>query len=102
LDKKTCVYERCIIIDCVVYFTDKCVVGIKANEDTIADLMNRSLMLVTALAPEIGYDNATKIAKTKIEDTFRAMIPFLLVLIGVLFLITYFPMLVTYLPSILM
>jgi TRAP-type C4-dicarboxylate transport system permease large subunit len=45
---------------------------------------------------------ATKIAKTKIEDTFRAMIPFLLVLIGVLFLITYFPALVTYLPSILL
>ncbi len=44
-------------------FTDKCVVGIKANEDRIRDLMEQSLMLVTALAPEIGYDNATKIAK---------------------------------------
>jgi TRAP-type C4-dicarboxylate transport system permease large subunit len=37
-----------------------------------------------------------------LEDTFRAMIPFLLILIGVLFLITYFPVLVTYLPAILM
>ncbi len=45
-------------------FTDKCVVGIKANEDRIEDLLNRSLMLVTALAPTIGYDNATKVAKT--------------------------------------
>jgi fumarate hydratase class II len=44
-------------------FTDNCVVGIKANEDRIADLMAQSLMLVTALAPHIGYDNATKIAK---------------------------------------
>ena len=35
-----------------------------ANEDRIADLMNRSLMLVTALAPTIGYDNATTVAKT--------------------------------------
>ncbi len=39
-------------------------VGIVANEQRIAKLMNESLMLVTALAPEIGYDNATKVAKT--------------------------------------
>ena len=45
-------------------FTDKCVVGITANEEQIAALMGRSLMLVTALAPHIGYDNATTIAKT--------------------------------------
>ena len=45
-------------------FTDKCVTGIKANEDNIAELMGRSLMLVTALAPTIGYDNATTVAKT--------------------------------------
>ncbi|MDP7548015.1 MAG: class II fumarate hydratase [Alphaproteobacteria bacterium] len=44
-------------------FTDNCIVGIKANEGRIADLMAQSLMLVTALAPHIGYDNATKIAK---------------------------------------
>jgi fumarate hydratase class II len=44
-------------------FTDNCVVGIKANESRIADLMAQSLMLVTALAPHIGYDNAAKIAK---------------------------------------
>ena len=45
---------------------------------------------------------ASKIANTKIENTFRAMVPFLIVLIGVLFLISYFPGLVTYLPSILL
>ena len=36
----------------------------KANEDRIEELLGRSLMLVTALAPTIGYDNATKVAKT--------------------------------------
>ncbi len=45
-------------------FADKCVVGIMANEDNIKALMERSLMLVTALAPSIGYDKATEIAKT--------------------------------------
>jgi len=53
-----------ILSDACMSFADKCVVGIKANEDNIADLMQRSLMLVTALAPSIGYDNATTIAKT--------------------------------------
>jgi fumarate hydratase class II len=50
--------------DAAVSFTDNCVVGIEANEDKIKDLLERSLMLVTALAPKIGYDNAAKIAKT--------------------------------------
>ena len=45
-------------------FTDNCVVGIKANEPRIHELTERSLMLVTALAPKIGYDKAAKIAKT--------------------------------------
>ncbi len=45
-------------------FTDNCVVGIEADEERIAKLMRESLMLVTALAPTIGYDNATKVAKT--------------------------------------
>ena len=53
-----------LLADSAVSFTDNCVVGIKANEDNIAELMARSLMLVTALAPTIGYDNATTIAKT--------------------------------------
>ncbi len=45
-------------------FTESCVDGIAANTDRIGQLMRDSLMLVTALAPEIGYDNATKVAKT--------------------------------------
>ena len=49
--------------DAVNSFTDNCVVGIEANEPRIAELMQRSLMLVTALAPKIGYDNAAKVAK---------------------------------------
>ena len=53
-----------LLSDGAISFTDKCVVGITANEEQISDLMSRSLMLVTALAPEIGYDNATTIAKT--------------------------------------
>jgi fumarate hydratase class II len=49
--------------DAVNSFTDNCVVGIKANEPRIAELMQRSLMLVTALAPRIGYDKAAQVAK---------------------------------------
>jgi fumarate hydratase class II len=45
-------------------FTDNCIEGIQADEKRIAKLMWDSLMLVTALAPEIGYDNATTVAKT--------------------------------------
>ncbi|MEM7692901.1 MAG: class II fumarate hydratase [Pseudomonadota bacterium] len=52
-----------LLADGSVSFADKCVAGIEANRARIADLMERSLMLVTALAPEIGYDNATAIAK---------------------------------------
>ena len=44
-------------------FAERCVTGIVANEITITNLMERSLMSVTALAPAIGYDKATKIAK---------------------------------------
>ena len=44
-------------------FAERCVEGMTANEDHIRDLVGRSLMLVTALAPEIGYDNAATIAK---------------------------------------
>jgi fumarate hydratase class II len=44
-------------------FAERCVDGLKPNRARIADLLDRSLMLVTALAPEIGYDAAAKIAK---------------------------------------
>ncbi len=50
--------------DASVAFTDNCVAGIAADKDRIEKLMRESLMLVTALAPTIGYDNATAVAKT--------------------------------------
>ncbi len=49
--------------DAAASFTENCVVGITANRDRIAQLVGDSLMLVTALNPHIGYDNAAKIAK---------------------------------------
>ena len=52
-----------LLADACVSFTDNCIVGIAPNPDRITDLMERSLMLVTALAPHIGYDNAAKAAK---------------------------------------
>ena len=50
--------------DACLAFTDNCVSGISANRTRIDKLMRESLMLVTALAPKIGYDNATTVAKT--------------------------------------
>jgi fumarate hydratase class II len=44
-------------------FTEHCAMGIEPNEASIKNLLSRSLMLVTALNPYIGYDNAAKIAK---------------------------------------
>lgn len=52
-----------LLADAATSFTDHCVVGIEANEQRIRYLMENSLMLVTALNPHIGYDNAAKIAK---------------------------------------
>src|SRR5580692_8497016 len=53
-----------LMADAAISFTDNCVVGIEPRRDNIKAGLERSLMLVTALAPKIGYDNATKIAKT--------------------------------------
>ncbi len=50
--------------DATASFTERMLKGIKANEARIEKLMRESLMLVTALAPEIGYDKATEVAKT--------------------------------------
>ncbi len=52
-----------LLADAARSFTDNCVTGIKANEARIDDLMEKSLMLVTALSPHIGYDKAAQIAK---------------------------------------
>lgn len=53
-----------LLADSMESFAEHCVDGIEANEGRIKSLMEQSLMLVTALAPTIGYDNAAKIAKT--------------------------------------
>jgi len=53
-----------LMADAAMSFTDNCVVGIEPREDNIKAGLDRSLMLVTALAPKIGYDAAAKIAKT--------------------------------------
>ena len=53
-----------LLADACTSFADNCVAGIEANEERIRELMQRSLMLVTALAPKIGYDNAAEVAKT--------------------------------------
>ena len=53
-----------LMADAAVSFTDHCVAGIVAREDNIKSALDRSLMLVTALAPKIGYDKAAEIAKT--------------------------------------
>ncbi|MFC6267255.1 class II fumarate hydratase [Frigoriflavimonas asaccharolytica] len=50
--------------DACVSFNDHCAIGIEANETRITELLNKSLMLVTALNTHIGYENAAKIAKT--------------------------------------
>ena len=53
-----------LLSDAAMSFTDNCVVGIEPRTENIKAGVERSLMLVTALAPAIGYDNAAKIAKT--------------------------------------
>ncbi len=57
-----------LISDACDSLTDNCVVGIKANKKKINEHLQNSLMLVTALNPHIGYDNAAKIAKTAYEN----------------------------------
>jgi len=52
-----------LLADAANSFTDHCVAGIRANEPRIRELLQNSLMLVTALAPRIGYDKAAQIAK---------------------------------------
>jgi fumarate hydratase class II len=53
-----------LLADAARSFSANCVAGIRADENRIRELMERSLMLVTALAPKIGYDNAAKVAKS--------------------------------------
>ena len=53
-----------LMADAALSFAEHCVVGLQAREENIKSALDRSLMLVTALAPKIGYDSAAKIAKT--------------------------------------
>jgi fumarate hydratase class II len=53
-----------LIAEASISLADNCIAGIEPNTARIAELMERSLMLVTALAPKIGYDKATEIAKS--------------------------------------
>lgn len=57
-----------LLADACESFTDKAVVGIKANKEKIDFFLHNSLMLVTALNPHVGYDNAAKIAKKAFAD----------------------------------
>ena len=57
------IHSARLLADSAVSFTDHCVVGIEPNKERIQELLDRSLMLVTALNPHIGYDSAAKIAK---------------------------------------
>src|SRR5205823_98199 len=52
-----------LLADAAISFTENCIVGIKADEARIRELMQRSLMLVTALSPKIGCERAAEIAK---------------------------------------
>ncbi len=57
-----------LLADACVSFNDHCAVGIEPNRARIDELLRRSLMLVTALNPHIGYDNAAKIAKHALKN----------------------------------
>ena len=57
-----------LLSDSIKNFSNFCVVGIKADKKKIKKLLDNSLMLVTALTPRIGYDNAAKIAKTALRN----------------------------------
>ncbi|MCF3942017.1 class II fumarate hydratase [Oceanobacillus alkalisoli] len=57
-----------LLSDSIVSFNDRCAIGIEPNHEVINKHLNESLMLVTALNPHIGYENAAKIAKTAFEE----------------------------------
>ena len=57
-----------ILADSIKNFSLYCVKGIKANKKKIKEHLDNSLMLVTALAPKIGYDNAARIAKRALKN----------------------------------
>lgn len=56
-----------LLADACASFTERCLKGLEPDRIRIAELLDRSLMLVTALAPKIGYDQAAKVAKNAHE-----------------------------------
>ncbi len=63
-----CLRSIRLLADAIQSFTERCLDGLEADRARLKDLMERSLMLVTALAPEIGYDKAAEIAKKAHKD----------------------------------
>jgi len=61
------IHSSIILTDACTMFREHCVNGLKADEEQIKQYLERSLMLITALSPVIGYDNCAKIAKTAME-----------------------------------
>jgi fumarate hydratase, class II len=57
-----------ILADGITNFTSRCLVGLTANEETIKEYVDKSLMLVTALNPYIGYEKAAEVAKFAFEN----------------------------------
>ena len=57
-----------LLADACAAFNDHCAIGIVANRDNIENHLRQSLMLVTALNPHIGYDNAAKVAKKAFDE----------------------------------
>lgn len=57
-----------LLTDACHSFTDHCVVGIEPNREQIEENLNKSLMLVTALNPHIGYDKAAQVAKKAYKE----------------------------------
>jgi len=62
------IHSTQLLSDACRSFTEHCVVGIQANRDQIQEHLKRSLMLVTALNPKIGYDKSAKVAKRAFEE----------------------------------
>ena len=57
-----------LLAESIISFNDRCAVGITANREKMEDNLHSSLMLVTALNPYIGYENAAKVAKKAYRD----------------------------------
>jgi fumarate hydratase class II len=57
-----------ILANAATMFTEKCITGLKVNKSVATGMVEKSLMMCTSLAPEIGYDEAAKVAKAAFES----------------------------------